>query len=323
MTWKDSSTQSTSVVIMLMQQVREKLNYLGDGIIDASTLLNHQVDVDVLSKAALAFARRFQDHNVDKILTIEVSGIVPALLTARELGVPMVYARKGKRVTQKDVFEAPVKSRTTDVDTIITVDKRMLSAGERILVVDDFLARGAAVRGLAQILEKADAELLGVCAVFEKTFENARKNLKELSIPILSFIDLHMRGDELDIQPGDVQRRRRLRHLHLHCKELARSCEFYRSVLGMTVLRDEDSQVVLSDGRGFELSLREDPNLESPPQWLHFGYPIDSRFELERVHTELAHCQFSKPLSTEEDGHCSFQIKDPDGYGIEFFVEGT
>ena len=188
-----------------MQEIREKLIYLGDGIIDASTLLNHQVDVDVLSRAAKAFVDRFKDQKIDKILTIEVSGIVPALLAAKELGVPMVYARKGKRVTQKECFEAPIKSRTTAVDTIITVDQRMLSKGEQVLVIDDFLARGEAVRGIASIISQAQAELVGVCAVFVKTFEGGRESLKELGVPIVSFVDLNMKDEQLDIQPGDVQ----------------------------------------------------------------------------------------------------------------------
>ncbi len=306
---------------MLMQNIREKLIYLGDGIIDASTLLNHQVDVDVLSKAALAFARRFEDRNVDKILTIEVSGIVPALLAAQELGVPMVYARKGKRVTQKDCYEAGVKSRTTDVDTIITVDKRMLRAGERVLVIDDFLARGEAVRGIANILSQAEATLVGVCAVFEKTFEGGRESLKNLKVPILSFIDLYMREDTLDIQPGDVQKRRRLRHLHLHIQNLKRSLDFYEGVLGMKVSRSFDGITLVTDGRGFELALKEDQQPAKVPSWFHFGFPLDSFVELERVYAELAHCEFIKPLETDPDGHSSFRIQDPDGYGVEFYFD--
>lgn len=306
---------------MLMQHIREKLIYLGDGIVDASTLLNHQVDVDVLSKAALAFARRFQDRRIDKVLTIEVSGIVPALLAAQELGVPMVYARKGKRITQKDCYEAGVKSRTTDVDTIITVDKRMLTSGERVLVIDDFLARGEAVRGIARIIEQADAVLVGVCAVFEKTFEGGRESLKGLKVPILSFIDLNKVGDDLDIQPGDVQKRRRLRHLHLHTKDLQASIDFYEGVLGLVVSRSYDGLTFVTDGRGFELALMEDPEPGSIPPWFHFGFPLDSQAELKRVYAELAHCEFLKELETHPEGHSSFRIKDPDGYGVEFYFD--
>jgi xanthine phosphoribosyltransferase len=192
---------------VLLNEIRQKLHYLGEGIIDASTLLNHQVDVDVLTKAAVAFAERFREDRVTKILTLEVSGIVPALLAARDLDVPMVYARKGKRITQKECYEAPVKSRTTAVDTIITVDKRMLQKGERVLIIDDFLARGEAVRGMAGIVEQADAELLGVCAVFEKTFEGGRESLQPLGVPVLSFIDLTItEDDKLLIEPGAAYR---------------------------------------------------------------------------------------------------------------------
>ena len=187
---------------MLVERIREKLVYLGNGIIDASVLLNHQVDVDVLSQAARHCVEQFKGRRVDKILTLEVSGIVPALLAARELGVPMVYARKGRRVTQKECFEAPVKSRTTDVDTIITVDTRMLKAGEQVLIVDDFLARGEAVAGIASIVEQAGAKLLGVYCVFEKTFEGGRERLEQLEVPILSFIRLTIQEDDLVVEEG-------------------------------------------------------------------------------------------------------------------------
>ena len=187
---------------MPVERIREKLVYLGNGIIDASVLLNHQVDVDVLSQAARHCVEQFKGRRVDKILTLEVSGIVPALLAARELGVPMVYARKGRRVTQKECFEAPVKSRTTDVDTIITVDTRMLKAGEQVLIVDDFLARGEAVAGIASIVEQAGAKLLGVYCVFEKTFEGGRERLEQLEVPILSFIRVTIQEDDLVVEEG-------------------------------------------------------------------------------------------------------------------------
>lgn len=192
---------------MLIDEVRAKLLYLGEGIIDASTLLNHQVDVNLLFQAADSFAALFQNTEVTKVLTLEVSGIVPALLAAQILEVPMVYARKGKRITQKECFEAPVQSRTTSVDTIITVDKRMIRANERLLIIDDFLARGEAVRGMASIVEQAQAELLGVCCVFEKTFEGGRRSLRSLAVPVHSFIDLTVtEDDQLLVEPGSAYR---------------------------------------------------------------------------------------------------------------------
>lgn len=305
---------------MLMQTIREKLLYLGDGIIDASTLLNHQVDVDALSAAAAAFARRFEDLAIDKVITIEVSGIVPALLTARELGVPMVYARKGKRITQKECYEAPVKSRTTDADTIITVDKRMLLPGERVLVVDDFLARGAAVAGIAQIVEQAQAQLVAVCAVFEKTFEGARERLSHLHVPILSFVELSYRNEELEILPGDAQRSRRLRHLHLHVRDLERSVGFYKT-LGMKHSRGEGELIFLTDGRGFELALMQDENPGKVPEWFHFGFPCASAGELRRVFAEVDPALIVRPLEEHPEGYSSFRIADPDGYRVEFYYE--
>lgn len=189
---------------MSLQKIREQVSYLGDGIVDATAVLNHQVDVNILSQAAHGFADTFWSRGVSKVLTIEVSGIVPALFTAQKLGVPMVYARKGRRVTQKECYESPVKSRTTGSDTIITVDKRVLTKGERVLVVDDFLARGEAVAGIALIVEQAEAELVGVCSVFEKTYEGARERLSGLGVPIVSYVQIDVRNEEMEILPGDV-----------------------------------------------------------------------------------------------------------------------
>src|SRR5690606_15193799 len=126
-----------------------------------------------------------------------------------------------------------------------------------------------AVAGIAQIIEQAGAELVAVCAVFEKTFEGARERLSHLHIPILSFVELSYRNDELEISPGDAQRSRRLRHLHLHVRDMNRSVEFYKK-LGMKRSRAEGDLVFMTDGRGFELALMQDTNPGNIPEWFHF-----------------------------------------------------
>ena len=307
---------------MLIQNIREKLRYLGDGIVDASTLLNHQVDVDVLSRAATAFSHRFQPLGIDKVLTIEVSGIVPALLTARDLGVPMVYARKGKRITQGSCYEAPIKSRTTAADTVITVDQRMLSAGERVLVVDDFLARGEAVTGIAKIIDQAQAKLQGVAVVFEKGFEGGRERLRPLGVPVCAFVRLHRsEAGEFSIEPGEALHRASVGHLHLHVGDLARSKSFYCGRLGMSVDREYQQLTFLTDGRGFELALQEDNQSWEMPPWFHFGFPLDSLQQLEATYEGLKGDRVVRELQAHPEGYSSFRVRDPDGYVIEFYTE--
>jgi len=188
---------------MLIDEIQEKLIYLGDGLVDASTLLNHKVEVDVLSQAAEAFAAQFKHTRVDKVLTLEVSGIIPALLTATQLSIPLVYARKGRRMTQQECYESSVKSRTAGNETLVTVDNRMLEPGECVLIVDDFLARGEAIRGLLDISRQAQAKVVGVCAVFTKMFEQGLQSLDEFQAPVLSYLELHLDEDQqLVVKPG-------------------------------------------------------------------------------------------------------------------------
>ena len=162
-----------------MQLLRERIlaegRNLGRGILKVDTFINHQVDARLMMAVGEELARRFQGFGVTRVLTAEISGIAPALATALSLGVPVVYARKVKPVTMPEqTFVETAPSHTKGRMVELFVSPEMLTASDRILVIDDFLASGQTIAALIRIVERAGATLVGVGAVIEKTFEGGR-----------------------------------------------------------------------------------------------------------------------------------------------------
>ena len=164
----------------LKQRIREQGSVLSEQILKVDAFLNHQVDPLLMQQIGREFARRFCGLGIDKVLTLEASGIAPALMTALELGVPLVFARKHRSLTLTDnLLTAQVYSFTKRVENTVAVSASHLAAGERVLVVDDFLANGQAALGLASIVQQAGAHLAGIGIVIEKSFQSGRKALEE------------------------------------------------------------------------------------------------------------------------------------------------
>src|SRR5690606_11223308 len=148
---------------------------LGGGILKIDSLLNHQLYPDVMMEMGRELARRFEGVGIDRILTAEISGIAPALTTGVVLNVPVVYARKKKPITMAGpVFLETAPSHTKGGDVSLLVSAEFLHAGERVLVIDDFLATGKTLLALARMVASAKAELVGVGTVVEKSFEGGR-----------------------------------------------------------------------------------------------------------------------------------------------------
>ena len=169
---------------------------LGNGILKVDSFVNHQVDPLLMDACGREFARRFASLGATKILTAEISGIAPALTTAIHLGLPVVYARKTKPVTMPDtVFLTTAPSHTKKRDVEIMASPEYLQAGERVLIIDDFLATGQTILALARIAKAAGAEIVGVGALIEKSFEGGRDELKSLGVPVRSLaVITDMRG---------------------------------------------------------------------------------------------------------------------------------
>ena len=158
---------------------------LGSGILKVDSFLNHQVDPLLMDECGREFARLFAYTQLTRVLTAEISGIAPALMSARYLGVPVVYARKTKPVTMTDtVYLTVAPSHTKGVLNELIVSPEYLQKGERVLIIDDFLATGATIMGLVRLNEAAGATLVGIGAVIEKTFEGGREALSGLGVPI-------------------------------------------------------------------------------------------------------------------------------------------
>lgn len=162
-----------------MQTLRERILSegvnLGNGILKIDSLLNHQIHPELMAEMGKEMAARFAGIPVDRILTAEISGIAPALMTAMVLGVPVVYARKKKPITMAGpVFLETAPSHTKGGDVPLLVSAEFIKPGEKVLIVDDFLASGKTLMALARIVRSAGAELIGVGVVVEKSFEEGR-----------------------------------------------------------------------------------------------------------------------------------------------------
>ncbi|GHB93223.1 xanthine phosphoribosyltransferase [Cerasicoccus arenae] len=151
---------------------------LGNGILKVDALLNHQILPEVMQAFGQEFARRFASQRVTRILTAEISGIAPAVMTGLALNVPVVYARKKRPVTMSGpVYLAEAASRTKGGTNELVVSAEFLLAGDRVLVIDDFLARGQTSAALLNLVREAGATPVGLGCVVEKAFEGGRAYL--------------------------------------------------------------------------------------------------------------------------------------------------
>ena len=190
---------------VLEQRILAEGRNLGQGILKVDSFVNHQVDPELMMACGQEFARLFKDRQPTKVLTVEISGIAPALMTALALGIPVVYARKTRPVTMPDLVfltTAPSHTKKTDVD--IMASPEYLRAGERLLIIDDFLATGQTILALARIGKAAGAEVIGVGALIEKSFEGGREALKGLKVPVKSLAVISdMRGGRITFAGED------------------------------------------------------------------------------------------------------------------------
>jgi xanthine phosphoribosyltransferase len=176
-----------------MQELKERIlrdgKNLGGGILKVDGFINHQVDPVLMDACGKEFARLFAHVGATRVLTAEISGIAPAVMTARYLGLPVVYARKNKPITMPDtVYLTVAPSHTKGRLVELIVSPEYLAHGEKVLIIDDFLASGATIQGLVRLTQAAGAELVGIGTLIEKTFEGGREALEHLGLPIESLV---------------------------------------------------------------------------------------------------------------------------------------
>ena len=176
-----------------MRQLKDRIlshgKNLGGGILKVDSFINHQVDPQLMDACGAEFARRFAHIGATRILSAEISGIAPALMTARHLNLEVVYARKTKPITMPDsVYLTIAPSHTKGRMVELIVSPEYLGAGERILIIDDFLASGATILGLVRLTQAAGAQVVGIGALIEKSFEGGREVLANLAVPVESLV---------------------------------------------------------------------------------------------------------------------------------------
>lgn len=179
-----------------MKELEDKIRTEGEvypgNILKVGSFLNHQVDVDFLMRMGAEIARLYQADSVTKILTIEASGIAIAVAAASYLHVPLVFAKKGKsKNVSNDVFATDIYSFTHGNVNSVFVSREVLHPGDRILIVDDFLADGNALEGLLRIIAQANATCVGAAIAIEKGFQGGGDRLRAqgLRVESMAIID--------------------------------------------------------------------------------------------------------------------------------------
>lgn len=159
---------------------------LEGGILKVDSFINHMMDPMLMEAMAEELVRRFSGCQINKILTIEASGIAPAIMVGRLLRLPVVFAKKKRPSTMDNMLNTQIHSFTKDRVCDICISKDYLCQGDRVLFIDDFLANGNAARGMAELIEQAGAELVGMGFLIEKAFQPGGSMLRNQGIHVES-----------------------------------------------------------------------------------------------------------------------------------------
>ena len=169
----------------LKELIMTKGKNLGSGILKVDGFINHQIDTTLMFEAGQELAKHFSDSGATKVITAEISGIGPALTAGYALGIPVIYARKVRPVTMTGkIYVEVAPSHTKGSDAFLMVSSEFINEDDKLLIVDDFLASGSTISALARLIDHANAKLVGIGAVIEKSFEGGRESLKRLGVPI-------------------------------------------------------------------------------------------------------------------------------------------
>lgn len=160
---------------------------LNENVLKVDSFVNHQVDAELMEQIGEEFARRFKDKEITKVVTIESSGIAPALMTARKLGVDLIILKKStSKILNDDFYQTTVMSYTKGQEYKLTLSKKFIKEDDKILIIDDFLANGEACNGAIILVEQAKAKVQGIGILIEKSFQPGRKKLEEKGFDVYS-----------------------------------------------------------------------------------------------------------------------------------------
>lgn len=189
----------------LVEIIRQEARVLPGGLLKVDSFLNHRLEPVLTLAMGEHFTRRFRECGAeppDLVVTVEASGIAPALATAAAYDIPLVYARKRRPLTMGDhALEASAPSRTKGELATLVLDAQAVGPNRRVLIIDDFLASGRTIMALAGMIESSGSRLVGIGGVIEKGFEEGRQRLAVLRVPIVALACI----DAMDLASGRVQ----------------------------------------------------------------------------------------------------------------------
>lgn len=171
-------------------------------VLKVDSFLNHQIDINLFNEMGKEFKRRFEGKEINKILTIEASGIGIACIVAQHFGVPVVFAKKAKSINlEGEMYIAEVESFTHKCKNQVIVSKKFLSPDDHVLIIDDFLANGCALQGLIQIVQQAGATVEGIGIAIEKGFQAGGTMIRNLGFQLESLAIV----EEMDAETGAIR----------------------------------------------------------------------------------------------------------------------
>ena len=186
---------------LLKRKIVEEGEVYEGNILKVDCFLNHQIDIPFMKEIGKEFHRLYKDADINKILTIEASGIAIGSMVAQEFGCPLVFAKKNKtKNIAGDVYVTPVESFTHGTTYNVMVSKRFLGKGDKVLIVDDFLAVGNALRGLIQMVKESGAELVGCGTVIEKGYQHGGDEIRAQGIRVESLGII----ESMDAKTGNI-----------------------------------------------------------------------------------------------------------------------
>jgi len=184
---------------ILKERILREATVVNADVLKLDSLLNHGVDPELTMEMGKEFARRFAGRTITKVITVESSGIPVAFATAYSLGVPLVFARRKKTIPgDADAYVERVPSFTKGIVTDLIVSRRLLTAEDSVLFIDDIIANGDAARGLLKIVEQSGARVAGIGIVLEKSFQAGGRTLRELGYEVETLVRVSsLEGNEI------------------------------------------------------------------------------------------------------------------------------
>lgn len=185
----------------LKNKVIEDGVVIDEKILKVDGFLNHQIDAELMHEIGKVFHEQFAHENVTKILTIEASGIAPAIMASLHFDVPCLFAKKAKPSTlNKGFYQTDVHSFTKNKTSTVIISEEFLSPEDRVFIIDDFLANGEAALGLHRLVQQANATTVGVGILVEKSFQQGRTRLEEAGLNVSSLCQIaSLKGNKITL----------------------------------------------------------------------------------------------------------------------------